>query len=258
MDMSVKMLRLSTLCLPLLALAACGEGWEAQKTNTHFPYGNQRTAGYGVVYVRVKMLPEKELKVEPIVEAEVAEPTPEPEVTPIKPADEIFNEAQTKGGKPLKREKPVKVDVEVEKETSTQNYKGAALAPMSDEGAADASAQTSLHDEGNATEASAEDYISQAPKQIEIPEVKIVDENDVVGVPAKDTADYEGDTSGDAQNVSHNQKLMEQLRAQEAVVENYNESVEGEAKEVISPKRSYVDDSGQGHNSLSEIYSDPF
>jgi hypothetical protein len=49
-----------------LALSACGEGWEMKLTNTHFPYGNQRTAGSGVMYVRAHMMPEKELKLKPV------------------------------------------------------------------------------------------------------------------------------------------------------------------------------------------------
>lgn len=47
-------------------LTGCGEGYELIKTNTMFPYGNQRTAGSGVAYVLAKMLPKKELKLEPV------------------------------------------------------------------------------------------------------------------------------------------------------------------------------------------------
>ena len=56
---------LALLSLPLL-LGACGEGYEMQLTNTHFPYGNERTAGSGVIYVRAKMMPEKNLKLQPV------------------------------------------------------------------------------------------------------------------------------------------------------------------------------------------------
>ncbi|HRQ60141.1 MAG TPA: hypothetical protein PLO23_01265 [Alphaproteobacteria bacterium] len=54
------------ILLATLSLAACGEGsgWEMQLTNTMFPYGNQRTAGSGVAYVRAKMLPEKSISLE--------------------------------------------------------------------------------------------------------------------------------------------------------------------------------------------------
>lgn len=62
------------LCVVLLTfvLAACGEGgeWERKLTKTHFPYGNQRTAGSGVAYVLAKMMPEKSLKLEDVKPAE--------------------------------------------------------------------------------------------------------------------------------------------------------------------------------------------
>lgn len=56
---------LALFSLPLL-LGACGEGYEMQLTNTHFPYGNERTAGSGVIYVRAKMMPEKSLQLQPV------------------------------------------------------------------------------------------------------------------------------------------------------------------------------------------------
>lgn len=53
------------LVVPFM-LAGCGDGgeWEKTLTKTHFPYGNQRTAGSGVAYVLAKMMPEKSLKLE--------------------------------------------------------------------------------------------------------------------------------------------------------------------------------------------------
>jgi len=92
--MSKSFLRLSLLCAPLL-LSACGDGWEAQRTTEYLPYGDQRTAGSGVVYVRAKMMPKKELNVEPVLE-EVAS-TPPTEVRPVLAAEEIFEDAQEKG-----------------------------------------------------------------------------------------------------------------------------------------------------------------
>ena len=63
---SMKQLGLMTVALIPLALTACGgEGWELRKTNTTFPYGNQRTAGSGVEWVRASMMPAKG----PILEA---------------------------------------------------------------------------------------------------------------------------------------------------------------------------------------------
>ena len=81
-------------------LTGCMEGFEFVKTDTHFPYGNQRTAGSGVAYVLAKMMPEKEMNLEPIkeeveevarerepeiIEPPVAEPVPEelPQLEPL-------------------------------------------------------------------------------------------------------------------------------------------------------------------------------
>ena len=87
----------------LFLLTGCGEGYELVKTNTMFPYGNQRTAGSGVAYVLAKMLPKKELKLETVAQPverdwkpEVKEILPEPkeEVAPPPPepapAEKIF------------------------------------------------------------------------------------------------------------------------------------------------------------------------
>ncbi|MCB9990961.1 MAG: hypothetical protein H6867_06230 [Rhodospirillales bacterium] len=46
------------MAMPALFLAGCGEGWESKLYNG-FPYGNIRTAGHGVEYVRANMMPEK-------------------------------------------------------------------------------------------------------------------------------------------------------------------------------------------------------
>ena len=87
--------RLFALFVPLL-LGACGEGWEMQKVSNFVPYG-KRTAGSGVAYVRAQMMPEKELKIEPAIEEPVA-------AEPVLDAEEIFVEAQEKGGVPVSRE----------------------------------------------------------------------------------------------------------------------------------------------------------
>ena len=97
---SLKRFGLLTLTLLPLALTACGgEGWEMRKTTTTFPYGNQRTAGSGVEYVRASMMPAKG----PVLEAPkpvVAPPPPPPEPVvapaPMKPADPVFNKIQRK------------------------------------------------------------------------------------------------------------------------------------------------------------------
>ena len=95
------------LCLISLALTACGEGWVPVYTDDVFPYGNDRTAGRGVTYVRKSLLPAKSLNVEEIAAPEpaaiVAEPPKPvietvPEPVPAEPAkmDKAFNDAQAK------------------------------------------------------------------------------------------------------------------------------------------------------------------
>lgn len=89
------------LALPFF-VSGCGDGFEMIKTDSYFPYGNQRTAGSGVAYVLAKMLPKKELNVqsvqrdwEPTVvvkeqPAPVPEPVLEPVAEPVQKADQIF------------------------------------------------------------------------------------------------------------------------------------------------------------------------
>lgn len=71
--MALRLKTLALLSLPLI-LGACGEGYEWQLTNTHFPYGNERTAGSGVVYVKAKMMPEKSLQLRPVLRDMQAKP----------------------------------------------------------------------------------------------------------------------------------------------------------------------------------------
>lgn len=59
--------------MPALILTGCGDGWEA-KLYEGFPYGNSRTAGHGIVYVRANMMPEKG----PVVDAPELFEAPEP------------------------------------------------------------------------------------------------------------------------------------------------------------------------------------
>ncbi|MFP4098507.1 MAG: hypothetical protein ACLFU1_06945 [Alphaproteobacteria bacterium] len=114
--MSKSLLRLAILSTPLV-LTACGEGWEAQRTDSYMPYGNSRTAGTGVAYVRAKLLPQKKLVVEPVMSEVEAQPEPEVEMAevvepemqaepvaeleavpePVLEAEEIFTKAQHKG-----------------------------------------------------------------------------------------------------------------------------------------------------------------
>ena len=100
--MAMRSLKYLILAVPL-ALTACGDGWEMTRTE-QFPYGNIRTAGTGVAYVRAKMLPEKQLNVEPagpqqpeqmheIFREKQIDKTPDTD----KKMDEVFREKQTKG-----------------------------------------------------------------------------------------------------------------------------------------------------------------
>jgi len=64
----------------LLALPACGDGWTTQPY-AQTPYGYERTAGYGVEYVRASMLPQRGPVLPEVrpVEPPAAALTPEPE-----------------------------------------------------------------------------------------------------------------------------------------------------------------------------------
>ncbi len=105
--MNQSFLRMLILAAPL-ALTACGEGWEAQRTTEYTPYGNDRTAGSGVVYVRAQMLPKKELELEPELESVETEEVESPkaevvEAKPVLEAEKIFVEAQGKGSAASKK-----------------------------------------------------------------------------------------------------------------------------------------------------------
>ena len=71
------------LASPLLLLWAC-DGYELVRTDTMFPYGNQRTAGSGYAYVLAKMLPPK---TQPILQAVEPRSAPEPLVMPVETQD---------------------------------------------------------------------------------------------------------------------------------------------------------------------------
>lgn len=66
-------------CLPVLALAGCGDGWEMVQVRGQVPYTEERTAGPGIAYVRAHLMPEKTLVL------------PEPIVAPVKDAAPIFD-----------------------------------------------------------------------------------------------------------------------------------------------------------------------
>jgi hypothetical protein len=94
--MPSRSLKYLILASPFL-LTACGEGWEMIRTD-QFPYGNIRTAGTGVAYVRAKMLPQKELKLESTESVVTTPPPPAQTPMPSGPtaAEKTFREQQTK------------------------------------------------------------------------------------------------------------------------------------------------------------------
>ncbi len=101
---AMKTVRALLLASPLL-LGACGEGYELIKTDTMFPYGNQRTAGSGYAYVLAKMLPKKEMNLQPVAPRPAPQPQPLAETKqiiedipepPAQDAEEIFREQQAK------------------------------------------------------------------------------------------------------------------------------------------------------------------
>jgi len=102
---AMKTARALLLVSPFL-LGACGEGFELVQTDTMFPYGNQRTAGSGHAYVLAKMLPKKEMKLQPVAARPAPQPLQETKdiiediPAPVEPqpqkAEEIFREQQEK------------------------------------------------------------------------------------------------------------------------------------------------------------------
>lgn len=73
MRLFTRSLKLSLLMVPL-ALSACGDNWEIVYTTDVFPYGNERTAGSGVVYVRKQLMPAKSFQLEPAAEVPAGSP----------------------------------------------------------------------------------------------------------------------------------------------------------------------------------------
>lgn len=90
--------KLAILAAPIM-LTACGEGWEMTRVKDIVPYTMPRTAGTGVAYVRAKMLPKKELNLQP-APAVAPMTTPPPAPPPVTPApskaEEVFREQQSK------------------------------------------------------------------------------------------------------------------------------------------------------------------
>ncbi|MGH1376342.1 MAG: hypothetical protein ACRBCK_08340 [Alphaproteobacteria bacterium] len=214
-------LRFVLLSSPLL-LSACGEGWEAKRIDNVEPYQG-RTAGTGVAYVRAKMMPEKELKLEPVAVKE--------EVEPVLDAEEIFNEAQGKG-KAAEKETPKmpENDVKAEEilEEKHSNIDDFETGIMEEDVIQSASIETSA--DIKIPEISAEQFIEQAPKSVDIPQLEVKE---------IETARV------DDEHVEH-------------VVEIYENTVAEPEKELMTPKKDFFDLKSVGQENLDDIYSDPF
>jgi hypothetical protein len=261
--MSKSLLRLALLFAPL-ALTACGEGWEVQRVSDYGAYGNNRTAGTGVAYVRAKMLPKKEIVAdfvaEPVmeeikVEAEVAKPMEEP--APVLAAEEIFTEAQQKGaaseaavavegeGETANIEETEKEVEAVKKESDKLPVKDEkVLTPMPDV----EENENKVFDEDHSSyvgeseqKLAAEDYISQAPNNIIAPKVEVIkmssyeQSNEVQMM--KTAGINKSDTDG---------------------VEVYENEVVQPQKHIIVPKKDMGSYLSIGEEELHAIYNQPF
>lgn len=77
-------------CAGALFLSACGDDYEVVRY-TGSPYGNERTAGGGVAFVRAKMMPEKG----PVLKGlEIPEELKAGESVEPKPVDKFPKEAE--------------------------------------------------------------------------------------------------------------------------------------------------------------------
>ncbi len=221
--MKKSILRLAVLSSPLL-LGACGEGWEAQKTTTAFPYGNERTAGSGVIYVRAKMLPKKELKIEAIAEVEA-----EPEVKPVLDAEEIFTEQQTKGSTSVAKvitEKKIEEKI-IEEVIETEDH-SSVIAPI------------------DTKKISAEDFIAQEPTNKA--QTATLDVSEIEPL-AGDSSDIDMDAIERDFGIAFDEG---------ETIEIYENKVSQPLKQIIVPKKDFMDLRTQGEKSLDEIYNDAF
>ena len=236
-------LRFMVFCAPLL-LVSCGEGWEAQRVENVVPYGS-RTAGSGVAYVRAKMLPEKELKVEPLTKViEQAAP-------PVLDAETIFIDAQTKGGAPTK---PIKNKVDTEAHSLNNKAISEKLASMNSDVEAVLSdventeiSVASNKQDINYSELSAEEFINQQPKIMNDKLNKVTNETGNDELSVVKSVDVAGVAPSSGSDISEGN-----------VIEVYENKVVKPAKEIISPKNDYHQVNPKGQHDLDDIYNDPF
>ena len=234
--MSKSLLRLAILSAPLV-LTACGDGWEAQKTQTHFPYGNERTAGSGVVYVLAKMMPEKDLVLEPVMEKVEEEPEA---VEPVLEAEEIFNDAQKKGAAPKMKKEPVSA---AEKHTYLHEPDVHAVEPSAgvevvEEDFAGYERGDALTSGNSEVEITAEDYIAQAPKRIVAKKVEVIKAQPVAAKASEHSALYGFE--------------------QEEVIEVYENEVIQPEKQIVVPKKDAGSYTSVGEEALDQIYNSDF
>jgi hypothetical protein len=94
MAMKKKFTSYAFVTVGILMLTGCGEGYEISRYEG-FPYGNERTAGTGIAYVRAKMMSEKG----PVIEDLEAHPKgtatePRQEALEPEPVEEFPEEAE--------------------------------------------------------------------------------------------------------------------------------------------------------------------
>lgn len=250
--MRVTALRFAVLCSATV-LTGCGEGYVFKRTDS-FPYNNERTAGTGVAYVLAKMSPTKELKVEPIAEkpdVTIDQPPASPP-PPVLEAEEIFDEEQKKSSfksSSMKKSQTQKVaavqpvavaPTPVPVAVSSQ-VKAAPVAPVKVD-----VVKAEVPKVTTGSPKTAEDYIAQAPKIIEVPEVEIVDAEDLPEVSPSAYKSLSG---------AYAEKGLKTVREQ--VVETREQIGKQPAKEIISPKKDGYAFRSVGEEQLNEIYSDP-
>ncbi len=252
--MSVSLARLVLLSAPLL-LAACGEGWEAEKTDKILPYGNKRTAGSGVVYVRAQMMPEKELKLEPVKEVQ-----PQEEVKPVLDAEEIFEDANVKGAAPAPKMQKDAAPIEPEAKSVSEELIETAIqkAPAVEEEPMDAVKPAEVQGEVVSSSAdlevpelSAEEYVANSPKQIEKPDIIVQDA----------AAEKVEEVSADVAHKIEEKHGEHAKELDHALVEadSHDGKSEVGTDEFVAPKKDILDfEPHAGEQSLNEIYSDPF
>ncbi len=245
-------LRASLLVLPLF-LTACGDGWEAQKTSNFQPYGNKRTAGSGVVYVRAQLLPEKDLKLEP--ELPKAEPVKETPAVPVDPVEEaepsldaekIFNDAQIKGQSAQVESSDATVDKHVE--AAVEHVEKHATA----EGTAPLLDKVTPEDH---KAAEGEDDREHAVLGTPVHDSKVELETKPEHARKKEAMGFESGLMHSELSPEAGDVLDEIVEVEEDFAER---ALRQPIKEIVVPKRDSASILSVGQETLNEIYDSPF